>query len=174
MLPTFLVPPKLSSTNKQQQTNNIMSALGVVNVVRRSAVGMARPVAGVATAQTKRMASGGLQFELSDEQRAFDELSKKFAVEKIAPAAPHHDETGEYPWDLVKEAQYVFLFAAFAFPSHNDCSRVPNNTWRLLHVLLHCFVAAVKQWPWAHECPHPRGLRWSWSWGRRVLHHWSV
>lgn len=31
-------------------------------------------------------------------------VARKFAREEIAPAAPHYDKTGEYPWPLVKKA----------------------------------------------------------------------
>jgi DNA-binding IclR family transcriptional regulator len=34
-----------------------------------------------------------------------DALSKKFAREEIIPAARHHDQTGDFPWELIKKAQ---------------------------------------------------------------------
>lgn len=37
-----------------------------------------------------------------------------FGVNKeIIPVASHHDHTGEYPWELVKKAQYVDLILTF-------------------------------------------------------------
>src|SRR5437588_4765344 len=47
---------------------------------------------------------GGISFLLSEEQRDFQELSKKFAREEIIPKAAHHDQTGEYPIDIIKKA----------------------------------------------------------------------
>jgi len=45
-----------------------------------------------------------ISFEMSDDQQAFQELAHEFAVDVIRPAAVHHDETGEYPWDVIKQA----------------------------------------------------------------------
>jgi acyl-CoA dehydrogenase len=47
--------------------------------------------------------SGGFNFELTDEQKEFRDLAKKFAQEEIIPNAAHHDKTGEYPWDIIKK-----------------------------------------------------------------------
>ena len=41
--------------------------------------------------------------------------SAQFAREEIMPAAAHHDQTGEYPWEILKKAHglgYV-LFAKY-------------------------------------------------------------
>ncbi len=38
--------------------------------------------------------------------QALDEESKKFSLREIVPVANHHDKTGEYPWDVIKKAQY--------------------------------------------------------------------
>lgn len=46
---------------------------------------------------------------MSDTQKEFQELARKFSREEIAPAAPHYDKTGEYPWDLVKKAHALGL-----------------------------------------------------------------
>lgn len=51
----------------------------------------------------------GLCFDLSPEQREFQELARKFAREEIAPVAAHHDRTGEYPWDVIKKAHALGL-----------------------------------------------------------------
>jgi len=45
-----------------------------------------------------------ISFELSDEQAALKEMAHDFAKNEIRPVAAHHDETGEYPWDVVKKA----------------------------------------------------------------------
>lgn len=54
-------------------------------------------------------ANVGVTFELSDEQREFQDLARKFAKNEIAPKAVHHDRTGEFPWDSVKKAHAAGL-----------------------------------------------------------------
>ncbi|KAJ1968002.1 hypothetical protein IWQ62_001511 [Dispira parvispora] len=44
-----------------------------------------------------------VDFTLSDEQKAIQDLATKFAVEEISPQAAHHDQTGEYPVELIKK-----------------------------------------------------------------------
>ncbi|KAJ9061337.1 hypothetical protein DSO57_1021666 [Entomophthora muscae] len=46
----------------------------------------------------------GYGFALSEEQKEFQMLARKFAEEVIIPAAPHHDKTGEYPTEIIKQA----------------------------------------------------------------------
>lgn len=48
--------------------------------------------------------NSGFHFELSDDQKSIRDMVRKFAREEIAPKAPHHDKTGEYPWDILKKA----------------------------------------------------------------------
>ena len=38
-----------------------------------------------------------ISFELSEEQQGLQKLARDFARDVIRPAAPHHDETGEWP-----------------------------------------------------------------------------
>jgi acyl-CoA dehydrogenase len=45
-----------------------------------------------------------IDFSLSDEQRQFRDLAREFAEKEIAPRARHHDETGEYPWEICRKA----------------------------------------------------------------------
>jgi len=46
---------------------------------------------------------------LTDEQREFQDLARKFTKEEIIPNAAHYDKVGEYPWDIVKKAHAVGL-----------------------------------------------------------------
>ena len=32
------------------------------------------------------------------------ESTRKFVVEEMMPVVPHHDETGEYPWEVLRKA----------------------------------------------------------------------
>ena len=47
--------------------------------------------------------------ELSDEQLALRELAHEFSKNEIRPVAAHHDETGEYPWEVIKKAHELGL-----------------------------------------------------------------
>ncbi|CAG9781895.1 unnamed protein product [Diatraea saccharalis] len=47
--------------------------------------------------------------ELSDEQKALQELARKFTREEIMPMSAHYDKTGEYPWPIVKKAWEIGL-----------------------------------------------------------------
>ncbi len=48
-------------------------------------------------------------FSLTEEQEALQQLVHDFAANEIRPVAPHHDETGEYPWDIVHKAHAMGL-----------------------------------------------------------------
>jgi acyl-CoA dehydrogenase len=50
-----------------------------------------------------------VSFALTDEQKALKELAADFARNEIRPAAAHHDETGEYPWEVLKKAHGLGL-----------------------------------------------------------------
>ncbi|VVC27516.1 Acyl-CoA dehydrogenase/oxidase, N-terminal,Acyl-CoA dehydrogenase/oxidase, N-terminal and middle domain [Cinara cedri] len=47
--------------------------------------------------------------ELSDTQKEFRDLARKFAREEIIPVAAEYDKTGEYPWDIIKKAHSIGL-----------------------------------------------------------------
>ena len=51
-----------------------------------------------------------MDFELSDEQRAIRDTVREFARGEVAPRAAHHDETGEFPYDLVAGMARLGLF----------------------------------------------------------------
>lgn len=50
-----------------------------------------------------------VSFELSEEQKALQQLAREFAQKEIAPQAAYHDQTGEYPWEIIKKAHGVGL-----------------------------------------------------------------
>jgi len=50
-----------------------------------------------------------MDYFLTEEQQELQKLARKVAKEKVAPVAAHHDQTGEFPWDMVK------LFAELDF-----------------------------------------------------------
>ena len=51
----------------------------------------------------------GYNFTLNDDEREIIDLAEKFTREEIIPNAPHHDRTGEFPWDIVKKAHSLGL-----------------------------------------------------------------
>jgi len=52
-----------------------------------------------------------VEFDLTDEQRAVRDLCRDFARGEIAPRAAHHDQTGEFPYELVAGMARLGLFA---------------------------------------------------------------
>lgn len=43
-----------------------------------------------------------MEYFLTEEQTMIRDLARQIAQEKIAPVAAHHDETGEFPWEIMK------------------------------------------------------------------------
>ncbi|CAG9137246.1 unnamed protein product [Plutella xylostella] len=62
-----------------------------------------------ASAAVKPILTTGVNFELSEEQQALQDLARKFTKEEIIPVAAQYDKTGEYPWPVVKKAWSVGL-----------------------------------------------------------------
>ena len=50
-----------------------------------------------------------IDFSLSEEQKALQELARDFARKEILPKAAYHDETGEYPRDILQKAWEIGL-----------------------------------------------------------------
>ncbi|TKR61891.1 hypothetical protein L596_028942 [Steinernema carpocapsae] len=50
-----------------------------------------------------------MSFDLSDTQREYQAAALKFSKEVMLPAAAHHDVTGEFPWEIVKQAHSLGL-----------------------------------------------------------------
>ncbi|RKO97551.1 acyl-CoA dehydrogenase NM domain-like protein, partial [Caulochytrium protostelioides] len=48
--------------------------------------------------------AGAPGFALTDEQYEMQLLARKFALDEVIPKAAHHDETGEFPVDLISKA----------------------------------------------------------------------
>ena len=49
-----------------------------------------------------------MDYGLTEEQVMIKELCAQIGEEKIRPVREHYDETGEFPWDMVK------VFAGYA------------------------------------------------------------
>ncbi len=50
-----------------------------------------------------------MDFRLSEEQEAFRQLARDFAQREIVPVASQYDESGEFPWEIVRKAHRVGL-----------------------------------------------------------------
>ena len=50
-----------------------------------------------------------IDFSLTEEQVQLQELARKFAREEIIPKAAHHDQTGEFPHEIVRKAWEIGL-----------------------------------------------------------------
>lgn len=50
-----------------------------------------------------------VDFELSEEQQLFQDLARDFARREMAPLAARYDESGEFPWEVVRRAHQAGL-----------------------------------------------------------------
>jgi acyl-CoA dehydrogenase len=48
-------------------------------------------------------------FSLTEEQTELQKLAREFAAKEIAPKAAYHDETGEFPWDILRKGWDIGL-----------------------------------------------------------------
>src|SRR3954468_10355118 len=53
--------------------------------------------------------TGGISFELSDEQKALRDLAREFAEREIRPKAAEYDEHSTHPADVIAKAHEVGL-----------------------------------------------------------------
>ncbi|KAK6195906.1 hypothetical protein SNE40_001236 [Patella caerulea] len=60
----------------------------------------------------------GMSFELTQEQRDYQELARKFAREEIIPKAAEHDRTGEYPVEILRKAWEIGLMNGHIAPKY--------------------------------------------------------
>jgi alkylation response protein AidB-like acyl-CoA dehydrogenase len=49
--------------------------------------------------------------DLTSEQKLLVDTVRAFARDRIAPIAAEHDESGEFPWNTVREMADLGLFA---------------------------------------------------------------
>jgi acyl-CoA dehydrogenase len=48
-------------------------------------------------------------FGMTEEQEQLRDLAHEFAKNEMRPVAPHHDATGEFPWEVIKKAHELGL-----------------------------------------------------------------
>lgn len=58
---------------------------------------------------------------LTDEQREFQDLARKFTKDEIIPKAAHYDKVGEYPRDIVQKAFDVGLMNGHVPQEYGKC-----------------------------------------------------
>ena len=54
-----------------------------------------------------------MEYFLTEEQIMVRDLARQFAQEQIAPVAAHYDQTGEFPWDIIKKMAELDFFRTF-------------------------------------------------------------
>lgn len=72
-----------------------------------------------------------ISFDLTEEQRQFQELAHLFSENEIRPVAPHYDEVEEFPWDLIKKAHNLGLMT-YAFPEEYGGAGVSSTVTQTL------------------------------------------
>jgi len=50
-----------------------------------------------------------IDFSMTEEQKELRKLAREFASKEIAPRAADHDETGEFPWEILRKAWAIGL-----------------------------------------------------------------
>src|SRR5258707_6700651 len=78
-----------------------------------------------------------LDFTLTSEQQAIRELAHEFAANEIRPVAAHHDETEEFPYEVVAKAQKLGLTPAAFLPEEYGGQGLDFLTEPLLNEELH-------------------------------------
>ena len=57
--------------------------------------------------------ANGLDYFLTEEQQMIRDLARRIAEEKVAPKALEYDESGEFPWDIMKVLGEADLFGVY-------------------------------------------------------------
>lgn len=55
------------------------------------------------------LATNGVSFDLSDEQKMLQKMARDFAADAIIPAAEHYDRTAEFPLPIIEKARQIGL-----------------------------------------------------------------
>ena len=67
-----------------------------------------------------------IDFSLTDEQRAIQELARDFARREIRPVAADYDEREEMPWPVLRKAVKVGLLS-YGLPEEHGGGGVPDG-----------------------------------------------
>ena len=78
-----------------------------------------------------------MEFGLTDEQLMLQETARRFAQNEIAPIAAEHDQTGEFPRDVMKKAWELGLSSTCIAPEYGGVG---------LTVMDSCIVTEELSW----------------------------
>jgi len=80
-----------------------------------------------------------MDYAFTEEMKMMQEVARELARERLAPAAAQYDESGEFPWPLVKEIARADLFRVFideeydgmasGYPITNMCLVTEELSW---------------------------------------------
>lgn len=59
-----------------------------------------------------------IQLDLSSEQQSLIELARDFGQKEMTPLVEHHDQTGEFPWPVIKKAHELGLMNTHISPEN--------------------------------------------------------
>ncbi len=90
-----------------------------------------------------------LDFSLTAEQQAIRELAHDFAVNEIRPVAARHDETEEFPYEVVKKAHKLGLSPAVFLPEEYGGQGLDFLTELILTEELHWGCAGIASCIWS-------------------------
>merc|ERR1711874_936670 len=86
----------------------IMTSTTVTRLLSKAVKPGARSLSNAPQAATAAQ-SMGLNFNVTEEQQEYLDLAEQFTKNEIIPNAAHYDQTGEYPWDILKKAHETGL-----------------------------------------------------------------
>ena len=92
-----------------------------------------------------------LDFSLTAEQQAIRELAHDFAVNEIRPVAARHDETEEFPYEVVKKAHKLGLSPAVFLPEEYGGQGLDFLTELILTEELHWGCAGIATCIWSER-----------------------
>src|SRR5256712_12834957 len=84
-----------------------------------------------------------LDFSLSAEQEAIQQLAHEFAEKEIRPVAAYHDETEEFPYEVVKKAHRLGLTPAAFLPEEYGGQNLDFLTELIINEELHWGCAGI-------------------------------
>lgn len=68
---------------------------------------------GVQFNDPKQNTETGVTFKLTDEQKALQDTVRRFTQKEIIPSAAYYDQTGEFPWPIMKKAFEIGIFTSY-------------------------------------------------------------
>lgn len=81
---------------------------------QKSSTGRSTPFnTAVITQMELSKSTNGVNFELTDEQKALRETVRKFTQQEIVPVALHYDRIAEFPWNIVRKAYEIGIFTSY-------------------------------------------------------------